>query len=62
MSAWGGLGGRNVGVATRAFAFLLLDDAAPNARSLADAAFWLPPTPSRMLEFTRVLGHLGNAD
>jgi hypothetical protein len=33
----GGLGGRNVGVATRAFAFLLLDDAAPNARSLADA-------------------------
>ena len=38
----GGLGGRNVGVATRAFAFLLLDDAAPNARSLADAAFWLP--------------------
>ena len=42
----GDFGGRNIGVATRAFAFLLLDDVAPNARSLAGAAFWLPPTPA----------------
>jgi hypothetical protein len=31
-----------------------------NTRSRADAALWLPCAPSKVLEFTLILDHLGN--